>query len=95
MIREGVNMPFQASIAYSQRNHSFHQLSDNDDSKFFNMPPAIANNLSPLLAVEAGPTSNVNEAEDMKVQISNLEKEVTNLKDKYAIMEKRLDKYES
>jgi hypothetical protein len=59
------------------------------------MPPAIANNMSPLLAVEAGPTSNVNEAEDMKVQITNLEKEVTNLKEKYALMEKRLDKYES
>ena len=68
MIREGVNLPFQASIAYSQRNHSFHQLSDNDDSKFFNMPPAITNNIiSPLLAVEAGPTPNVNEADDMKV----------------------------
>jgi hypothetical protein len=51
--------------------------------------------MSPLLAVEAGPTSNVNEAEDMKVQITNLEKEVTNLKEKYAFMEKRLDKYES
>jgi len=96
MIREGVNMPFQASIALSQRNHSFHQLSDNDDSKFFNIPPVMAhNNLSPLLAVEAGPTANLNEAEEMKVQISNLEKEVTSLKDKYAFMEKRLDKYES
>ena len=96
MIREGVNLPFQASIAYSQRNHSFHQLSDNDDSKFFNMPPAITNNIfSPQPAIEAGPTSNLNEVDDLKVQISNLEKEVTTLKDKYAAMEKRLDKYES
>lgn len=59
------------------------------------MPPAITNNLSPHMAVEGGPSSNLNEVEELKMQVTNLEKEVTYLKDRYAYLERRVDKIDA
>ncbi len=58
------------------------------------MPPAITNNLSPPMAVEGGPSPNMNEVDELKLQIVNLEKEVAYLREKFDYLEKRVDKVE-